>query len=40
MAVLLKSLNKEKFNFCSSLNLPKVNKESTEIPNTTALAVL
>ena len=39
-ASLLKSLNKGKFRFCSSLNLPKANKESTETPNTEALVLL
>ena len=39
-AALLKSLNKGKLSFCSSLNLPNANKESTEIPYTWALVEL
>ena len=35
-AVLLKSLNRLKFKPCSSLNLPKVNNESTDIAKTSA----
>ena len=37
-ASLLKSLNKGKFRFCSCLNLFNTYKESTEMPNTCALA--
>ena len=40
VASLLKSLSKSKFNFCSSLNLASENKESTEMPITTAFKSL